>query len=89
MSKYEDDAMKLIKAMAENSHHNAVKPFERGAMLKGQLIDTKSAETSMVLERIDKMPEVQNLLLDQLNIRNSSEGLTLVSIQEPSLCANC
>ena len=29
-------------------------------------IDAKSAETGMLLERIDKMAEVQNLLLDQL-----------------------
>ena len=35
MSKYEDDIMELIKRVAENSHHNAAKPFEIGAMLKG------------------------------------------------------
>ena len=34
MSKYEDDAMELIKTVAENSHHNAVKPFGRSAMTK-------------------------------------------------------
>ena len=45
MRKYEDEAIELIKTMAENSHHNAVKPFERGAMPKGQLIDAKSVET--------------------------------------------
>ena len=68
MSKYEDDAMKLIKTVAKNSHLNAEKPFERGAMLKEQLINAKSAETRMLLERIDKMAEVHNLLLEQLNI---------------------
>ena len=35
MRKYEDKAIDLIETVAENSHHNAAKPFERGAMLKG------------------------------------------------------
>ena len=87
MSKYEDDAMDLIETVAENSHHNAAKPFGRGAMPKA--LDTKSAETGMLLERIDKMAEVQNLLLDRLNIRNGSEGLAPVSLQEASPCATC
>ena len=64
MSKYEDDTMELIEMVAENSHHNAAKLFRRGAMPKGQMIDAKSAKTGMLLERIDKMAEVQNLLLD-------------------------
>ena len=89
MSKYEDDAMELIKTVAENSHHNAAKPFGRGAMPKGQMIDAKSLETGMLLERIDKMAEVQNLLLDRLNIHNGSEGLAPASLQEVSSCANC
>ena len=89
MSKYEDKAMELIEMMAENSHHNASKPFGRGEMPKGQMIDFKSVETGMLLERIDKMAEVQNLLLDQLNIRNGSKGLALVLLQEASPCTNC
>ena len=40
MRKYEDDAMELIETVVENSHHNAAKPFGRGAMPK--MIDTKS-----------------------------------------------
>ena len=87
MSKYEDDAMELIETVVENSHHNAAKPFRRGAMPK--TIDAKSAETGMLLERIDKLAEVQNLLLDRLNIRNGSEGLAPVSLQEASPCDNC
>ena len=75
MSKHEDKAMELIKTVAENSHHNSAKQFKRGAMPKGQMIDAKSVETGMLLERIDKMAEVQNLLLDRFNIRNGSEGL--------------
>ena len=55
MSKYEDDAMDLIETVAENSHHNAAKPCGRGAMPKA--LDAKSAETGMLLERIDKMAE--------------------------------
>ena len=87
MSKYEDDAMELIETVAENSHHNAAKSLRRGAMPKA--IDAKSAEMGMLLERIDKMTEVQNLLLDRLNIRNCSEGLAPVSLQEASPCVTC
>ena len=66
----------------ENSHHNAEKPFERGVMPKRQMIDAKLVEMGMLLERIDKMAEVQSLLLDRLNIRNGSEGLTPVSLNK-------
>ena len=55
MSKIEDEAMELIETVAENSHHNAAKPFERGAMPKGGLIDAKLVETGMLLKKIDKM----------------------------------
>ena len=79
--------MELIETVAENSHHNAAKPFGRGAMPKS--IEGKSAETGMLLERIDKMAEVQNFLLDRLSIRNGSEGLAPVSLQEASPCTNC
>ena len=58
MRKCEDEVMELIKIEAENSHHNSVKPFRIGAMPKGQLIDAKSAEMRMLLERINKMAEV-------------------------------
>ena len=77
--------MELIETVMKNSHHNVAKPFGIGAMPKA--IDAKSAETGMLLKRIDKMAEVQNLLLDRLNIRNGSEGLALVSLQETSPCA--
>ena len=76
MRKFEDDAMELIEMVMKNSHHNAEKPFKRGETPKGGLIDAKLVETGMLLKRIDKMAEVQNLLLDQLHIRNGSEGLT-------------
>ena len=77
MRSYEDNAMELIETVAENSHHNAAKPFGRAAMPKGQMIDAKLVEIGMLLERINKMAEVQNLLLDRLNIRIGSKRLTL------------
>ena len=89
MSKFEDEAMELIETVAKNSHHNAEKPFGRGARPKGGLIDAKSVETGMLLEKIDKMAEVQNLLLDRFHIRNGSEGLAPVALQEAFLCAHC
>ena len=58
MSKFEDEAMELIETVVENSHHNAAKPFGRGATAEGGLIDAKSVETGMLLEKIDKMAEV-------------------------------
>ena len=57
-------------------------------MPKGGLIDAKSVEMGMLLEKIDKM-EVQNLLLDRFHIRNGSEGLAPVALQEASPCAHC
>ena len=89
MSKFEDKTMELIESMAENSHPNGAKPFERGATLKGGLIDTKSVETGMLQEKIDKMVEVQNLLLGRFHIHNGSEGLAPVALQEASPCARC
>ena len=50
--KFKDDAMELIEIVAENSHHNAMKSFKIGAMLKGQLIDEKSAEMGDDLDRV-------------------------------------
>ena len=89
MSKFEDEAMELITTVAENSHHNAEKPFRRGATPKGGLIDVKSVEMGMLLEKIDKMAEVQHLRLDEFHIRNGSEGLAPVTLQEASPCAHC
>ena len=77
--------MKLIETVAENSHYNAAKPFGTSATPKS--IDAKSAETGMLLDGIEKMAEVQNLLLDRHNIRNDSDGLASASLQEASPCA--
>ena len=56
--KFEDEAIELIETVAENSHHNTAKPFGRGATLSRGLIDAKSVETGLLLEKIDKMAEV-------------------------------
>ena len=65
------------------------KPFGRGATPKEGLIDAKSVETCMLIEKIDKMAEVQNLLLDRFYIRNGLEGLAPVARQEASPCTHC
>ena len=80
MSKFEDEAVELIEMVAENSHHNAEKPFGKGTMPKGGLINAKSIETRMLLEKIDKMAEFQNHLLDKFHICNGSQGLAPVTL---------
>ena len=34
MRKYKDDVLELIETVVENGHHNAAKPFIKGAMPK-------------------------------------------------------
>ena len=68
MSKFKDDARELIETVEKNIHYHAAKPFGRGATPKGQLIDTKSIEIGMLLERIRKMAEVPNVLLGRIKI---------------------
>ena len=46
-------------------------------------------EMGILLERMDKMVEVQSLLLDRLNICNDFEELAPISIQEVLPCFNC
>ena len=44
MRKYEDEALELIKLVAENSHHHAAKSFEgRSAPATGGMLDAKAA----------------------------------------------
>ena len=88
MRKFKDEAMDLIDIVAENIHHNATKPFRRGATPKGGLIDAKSVETGMLLEKISKMAEAQNLLLNLFHIRKGSEGLAPVALKEASSCSH-
>ena len=64
MSNFEDTIMESNQTVVENSLHIVAKPIERGATLKGQLINAKSVETGMLLEKIKKFIEVKFLLLD-------------------------
>ena len=90
MSKYEDEALELIELVAENSHHHAVKSFGgRSAPVKGGMLDSKAAETGMLLDKIEKLTEAQNLIMDSLKIRPGSDGLTLVSHVDVSPCSYC
>ena len=90
MSKYEDEALELIKLVAENSHHHADKSF-RGlsARAKGGMLDAKAAETCMVLDKIEKLTEAQNLIMDSLKIQPGSDGLALVLHVDISPCLHC
>ena len=80
MSKYEDEALELIELAVENSHHHAAKSFGgRSAPAKGGMLDAKAAETGMLLDKIEKLTEAQNLIMDSLKIQPSSDGLAPVS----------
>ena len=70
MSKYEDEALKLIELVAKNNHHHAAKSFGgRSAPAKGGMLDAKVAQTGMLLDKIEKLTEAQNLIMDFLKIR--------------------
>ena len=69
MRKYEDEAIELIELVAENSHHHAAKSFEgRSAPAKRGMLDAKAAETGMLLDKIEKLTESQNLIMDSPKI---------------------
>ena len=90
MSKYEDEALELIELVAENSHHHAAISFGgRSIPAKGGMLDAKAAETSMLLDKIEKLTEAQNLIMDSLKIRLGSNGLAPVSHVDISSCSHC
>ena len=90
MSKYEDEALELIELVAENSHHHAAKSFGgRSAPAKGGMLDAKAAETSMHLDKIEKLTEAQNLIMDSLKIQPGSNGLTPLSHVDISPYSHC
>ena len=69
MSKYEDEALELIELVVKNSHHHAAKSFGgRSAPAKGVMLDEKAAETCMLLDKIEKLMEAHNLIMDSLKI---------------------
>ena len=92
MSKYEDEALELIELVAENSHHHAAKSFGgRSTPAKGGMLDAKAVETGMLLDKIEKLTEAQNLIMDSLKIRPGSDGLALVlhsNVSPHSCCSN-
>ena len=90
MSQYEDEALELIELVAENSHHHAAKSFrERSTPAKGGMLDVKAAESSMLLDKIEKLTEAQNLIMDSLKIRPGFDGLEPVSHVDVSPCSDC
>ena len=90
MSKYEDEALELIELVAENIHHHAAKSFGGwSTLVKGGVLDVKAAKTGMLLDKIEKLTEAQNLIMDLLKIRPGSDGLAPVSHVDVSLCLHC
>ena len=89
MSKYKDEALELIELVAENSHHHAAKSFGGwSAPAKGGMLGAKAAETGMLLDKIEKLTEAQNLIMDSLKIRPGFDGLALVSHVDVSPCSH-
>ena len=90
MSKYEDEAVELIELVAENTHHHVAKSFNgRSTPAKGGMLDAKAVETGMLLDKIEKLTEAQNLIMDSLKIRPCFDGLALVSHSDVSPYSHC
>ena len=90
MSKYEDEALESIELVAENCHHHAAKSFGgQSTLAKGGMLDAKAVETGMLLDKIEKLTEAHNLIMDSLKIRAGSDGLTPVSHSDVSLHSRC
>ena len=69
MSKYDDKALELIELVTENSHHHTVESFGRQSVpSKGGILDAKAVKTGMFLDKIEKLTEAQNLIMDSLKI---------------------
>ena len=85
MSKYEDEALELIELVAENSHHHVAKSFGgQSAPANGGMLDAKAVETGMLLDKIEKLIEAHNLIMDLLKIQPGSHGLPPVSHSDVS-----
>ena len=90
MSKYEDEALELIELVTKNSHHHAAKSFRgRSAPSKGGMLDGKTMEMGMLLDKIEKLTQAQNLTMDSLKIRSGSKGLVLVAHSDADPCLQC
>ena len=84
------EALELIELVVENSHHHAAKSFgSRSTPAKGWMLDAMAAKTGMLLDKIEKLTEAQNLIMDSLKIRPGSNGLAPVSHVDVSPCLHC
>ena len=69
MRKYEDEALELIELVVDNSHQHGAKSFGgQSAPVKGGMLNAKAIETCMLLDKIEKLVEAQNLIVDLLKI---------------------
>ena len=67
MSKYEDESLELIELVVENRNHHAAKSFGGWSVpSKEGMLDVKAVETGMFLDKIEKLTEAQNLIMDSL-----------------------
>ena len=89
MHNHEDTSRQLIETVVENSHRHAAKSYgDRGITSRPRsMLETKAVEQGILLERLDRMAEVQNLLLNKLKIKNGSEGLAPATHDEMADCA--
>ena len=53
------------------------------------MLDAKVVEIGMLLDKIEKLSEAQNLIMDSLKIRSGFDGLALVSHVDVSPCSHC
>ena len=53
------------------------------------MLEAKMAEIGMLLDKIEKLTEAQNLIMDLLKIRPGSDGLAPVSHVDASSCSHC
>ena len=53
------------------------------------MLDAKAAEACILLDKVEKLTEAQNLIMDSLKIRPGSDGLAPVSHVDVSPCSHC
>ena len=53
------------------------------------MLDAKAVETCMLLDKIEKLTEAENLIMDSLKIRSGSDGLAPISHSDVSPGSHC
>ena len=53
------------------------------------MLDAKGVEIGMLLDKIKKLTEAQNLIIDSLKIQPSSDDLAPISHSDVSPCSHC